>query len=239
MKALGWKDIVLYEDDRIVVVNKPPHISSLDERTAHKSSLLQMARSAHPGIILCHRLDKETSGVLVMARDEETYRHVSMQFEHRKVQKYYHAVVEGIHKTENMTVDLPIGMARNGLMRIDFSDGKEAVTHFNALEHFRHFTLMECQPVTGRTHQIRVHLNCRGMHIAHDLEYGGTIPFLSRIKRHYRISEHQEEPPMIRRMALHARRIVLTYGEGLHLDIEAPYPEDFRVMLKVLNKYDV
>jgi 23S rRNA pseudouridine955/2504/2580 synthase len=77
------------------------------------------------------------------------------------------------------------------------------------------------------------------MHIAHDLEYGGTIPFLSRIKRHYRISEHQEEPPMIRRMALHARRIVLTYGEGLHLDIEAPYPEDIRVMLKVLNKYDV
>lgn len=238
MKAPSFNDLILFENEQVVVVNKPPHLSSLDERFTEKTSLLKLARSYNPELRLCHRLDKETSGVLVLAKDDDTYRTIAMEFEHRRVLKRYHAIVDGIHKFENLEVDLPIGTARNGLMRIDFSEGKDALTYFSSVKYFRHYTLVECTPITGRTHQIRVHLASQKATIAGDLAYGGKEPFLSRLKRKFKISEFEEERPMISRFALHARQIKFNLNESTEINVEAPYPKDIQVFVKQLEKYD-
>lgn len=238
MKWPPLQDMILFENENVVVVNKPPHLSSLDERIVENPSLLKIARAHHPELRLCHRLDKETSGALILAKNDETYRYVSMEFEHRRVLKRYHAVIEGIHRFDQLEVDLPIGPSRNGLMKIDFKEGKEALTYFNSLAYFRHYTLVECTPITGRTHQIRVHLAAQKAIIAGDSAYGGKAPLLSRIKRKYNIGEFEEERPMIGRFALHAYQIKFMASDGVEVDVTAPYPKDIQVLLKQLEKYD-
>lgn len=238
MKWPAFQDMILFENDQVIVVNKPPHLSSLDERFQEKTSLLQLARAYNPDLRLCHRLDKETSGALILAKNDETYRYVSMEFEHRRVLKRYHAVIEGIHRFEQLEVDLPIGSGRNGLMRVDFKEGKEALTYFNSLRYFRHFTLVECTPITGRTHQIRVHLAAQKAVITGDTAYNGKMPMLSRLKRKYNLGEFEEERPMINRFALHAQAITFYAADGVEVSVEAPCPKDFEVLLKQLDKYD-
>lgn len=238
MKKIKFTDLILLENDHVLVVNKPPMLSSLDERFADAPSVLRMAKAHDPDLRLCHRLDKETSGALVLAKTDEAYRFVSMEFEHRRVLKKYHALVEGIHQFEMEEVDMPIGPGRAGLMKIDFGGGKEALTYFNSIEYFRHYTLLECMPITGRTHQIRVHLAARKAVIANDTAYHAKVPFLSSIKRNFNMGKFDEERPMINRLALHAHSIKLRCAAEVEIEATAPYPNDFSVFLKQLEKYD-
>ena len=206
---------ILYRDDDFIVVNKPPFVPSLHERGKFTHiSLLEMAREFHPEATLCHRLDRETSGAVVIALNTEAYRHMSIQFEDRKV-------------------DLPIQTEIPGRVRIDRS-GKPSATFFKTLEIFRHFTLMECQPVTGRMHQIRVHLESQNTHILGDELYGGKMFLLSELKRKHK----GEDSPLIKRFALHARMIAFRKMDNEILGVEAPYPKDMEVLLKILRKYD-
>jgi 23S rRNA pseudouridine955/2504/2580 synthase len=101
-------------------------------------------------------LDKETSGALIIAKNPEAYRNISMQFEHRQVKKVYHAVIEGTHVFEELFIDLPILNVGKGTVTISKQDGKRAETWFQSLKYFKHYTLVECRPVTGRMHQIRI-----------------------------------------------------------------------------------
>lgn len=238
MKKIQFTDLILFENDRVMVVNKPPMLSSLDERFADAPSLLRMAKAHDPELRLCHRLDKETSGALILAKDDDSYRFISMEFEHRRILKKYHAVVEGIQQFEMEEVDLPIGTGRNGLMRVDFGSGKEALTYFQSVQFFRHYTLVECTPITGRTHQIRVHLAARKAVIANDTAYGAKVPYLSAIKRKFNIGKFEEENPMIQRFALHARAIKFRWDEEQEVEVTAPYPKDMEVFLKQLEKWD-
>ncbi|MBA4304058.1 MAG: RNA pseudouridine synthase [Sphingobacteriaceae bacterium] len=238
MKKTQFTDLILFENDRVMVVNKPPMLSSLDERFAEAPSLLRMAKAHDPELRLCHRLDKETSGALILAKDDESYRFISMEFEHRRIVKKYHAVVEGIQQFEMEEVDLPIGTGRNGLMRVDFGSGKDALTYFQSVQFFRHYTLVECTPITGRTHQIRVHLAARKAVIANDTAYGAKVPHLSAIKRKFNIGKFEEEKPMIQRFALHARAVKFRWDEGQEVEVTAPYPKDMDVLLKQLEKWD-
>jgi 23S rRNA pseudouridine955/2504/2580 synthase len=238
MKKTTFADLVIFENDRVVVVNKPPMLSSLDERFTEAPSVLRLAKAHNADLRLCHRLDKETSGALILAKDDEAYRFISMEFEHRRVIKKYHAIVEGIHQFEMEEVDLPIGTGRNGLMRIDFGGGKDALTYFQSLNYFRHYTLVECTPITGRTHQIRVHLAARKAIIANDTAYGAKVPYLSELKRRFNLGKFEEEKPMIHRFALHARSIKFRCSETEEVSAEADYPNDFKVFLKQLEKYD-
>lgn len=120
-KKINFKDIILFENEDYVLINKPPYLSSLDERTQDKQqSILRLAKEYSADAQLCHRLDKETSGVLAIAKNPAAYRHLAMQFEAREVTKRYHAVSNGIHSFEGVSVYLPIAQLRDGTgVRID------------------------------------------------------------------------------------------------------------------------
>ncbi|MCY1513612.1 Ribosomal large subunit pseudouridine synthase C [compost metagenome] len=223
-----------------MVVNKPPFIASLDERGASGDvNILRLAKHYTPDAQIGHRLDKETSGAIVIAKNPEAYRHLSMQFEHRKVNKIYHAVVEGQFSFNELLVDLPILNDGNKNVTISKQEGKRAETYFSTLKNYRHYTLIECKPVTGRMHQIRIHLATQRAAIAGDDLYKGKPVYLSSIKRGYRLSKNEEEQPIMKRFALHAKYIVFKDLDGKEIEIEAPYPKDFATLLKLLDKFDL
>lgn len=237
MKFPKFEDIILFEDNDLIIVNKPPFLASLDEREGGEINLLRLAKHYHEDAQICHRIDKETSGLLIVAKNPEAYRHVSMQFEHRKVKKVYHAIVDGTHVFEDLLVDLPILNAGKGNVLISRSEGKKADTYFKSLKYFKHYTLIEARPVTGRMHQIRIHLATQRASITGDSMYGGLPAFLSKIKRGYRLTD-EEEQPIMKRFALHAREVTFTMLNGEEKTFEAPYPKDFAVLLKLLEKHD-
>jgi 23S rRNA pseudouridine955/2504/2580 synthase len=236
---LNFKDLIIFENDDYILINKPPHIASLDERQADNSqSILRLAKEYADDAQLCHRLDKETSGVLAIAKTPAAYRHLSMQFEHRQLEKRYHAVVNGTHNFEMISVYLPIAMKRDGTMvAIDRQKGKEADTIFNTMKVYRNHTLVECMPITGRMHQIRIHLVCLKAPIVCDPTYGGEMIYLSDLKRKFNLKKETEEQPLIKRVALHAHSLTFRLLNEDIIKIEAPYPKDFEVLVKQLDKF--
>lgn len=238
MKFPKFEDLILFENNDLIVVNKPAFLSSLDEREGGDINLLRLAKQYADDAQICHRLDKETSGVIIIAKNPEAYRLVSMQFEHRKVKKVYHALINGTHIFEELRVDLPILNLGNKNVAINRQEGKPAETVFNSLTYYKHYTLVECRPITGRMHQIRIHLASQRAAIAGDDMYGGTPVFLSAIKRKYHLGKDQEELPIMKRFALHAREISFMIDDKTSMTFEAPYPKDFATMIKLLDKFD-
>ena len=239
MSKIKFEDLILHENEDYYIVNKPPFISSLDERNGEAISILRMAKKYFPESQLCHRLDKETSGILLIAKNPASYRHFSMLFEHRKMVKNYIAIVEGVHNFDMQEVYLPIGKGKEALMRVDFKEGKDALTFFNTEKFYKHFTLVRCTPITGRTHQIRVHLSSQNAVIAGDIAYGGSMPMLSKLKRKYiESTKDEDERPIIQRFALHARTLKFVDIEGVEKEFTADYPKDMAVFIKILEKFD-
>jgi 23S rRNA pseudouridine955/2504/2580 synthase len=237
---LNFKDLIIFENDDYILINKPPHIASLDERQADNSlSILRLAKEYSDDAQLAHRLDKETSGVLAIAKNPESYRHLAMQFEHRKVEKRYHAVVNGTHDFEMISVYLPIAQKRDGTqVTIDRQKGKEAETIFNTIKVYRHHTLVECMPITGRMHQIRIHLVCLKAPIVCDPTYNGDMIYLSDIKtKKFNLKKDTDELPLIRRVALHAHSLTFRLMNEEVIKVTAPYPKDFEVLVKQLDKF--
>lgn len=238
MKTPKFQDLILFENDNLIVVNKPPFLSSLDEREGGEINLLRLAKGYWADAQVCHRLDKETSGAVIIAKNPDAYRHVSMQFEKRKVKKIYHAVIEGTHVFEDLFIDLPILNIGKGNVTISRQEGKRSETHFKSLNFFKHYTLVECRPVTGRMHQIRIHLATQRASIAGDEMYKGKPVFLSGIKRGYRLGKDQEELPIMKRFALHAYEVTFKIDPENDMTFQAPYPKDFDTLLKLLEKFD-
>lgn len=239
MKYPVFKDLILFEDDHHIVVNKPPFVASLDERGGSgEVNILRLARQYSPDAQVCHRLDKETSGAIIIAKTPEAYRSVSMQFERRKVKKTYHAVVDGLVTFNELFIDLPILNDGNRSVTIDRKEGKRAETIFNSIKFYKHYTLVECKPITGRMHQIRIHLATQRAAISGDTLYRGKPIFLSSIKKGYRLSKDEEEQPIMKRFALHARHLVFKGLDEQDIVIEAPYPKDYATLIKLLDKFD-
>ncbi len=232
-ERFDFKNSILFEDNDYVLVNKPPFISTLEDRN-DPVNVLQVARDFVPDAQVCHRLDKDTSGVLAIAKNPEAYRHLSIQLEDREVTKIYHAIVDGIHDFKDQLVDAPILKQNDGTVKISRT-GKSAQTTFTTLRVLGSYTLVECRPVTGRMHQIRIHLAKLGASIAGDPLYGGKPVFLSKIKRGYNLKKNSEEEALMKRMALHAFSLEFLDLGGKKVKVEAPYPKDFRVLLKQLE----
>ncbi|WGQ09457.1 RluA family pseudouridine synthase [Pedobacter gandavensis] len=239
MKYPSFKDLILFENDDYIVVNKPPFVASLDERGGSgEVNILRLAKQYSADAQVCHRLDKETSGAIIIAKTPDAYRNVAIQFEKRKVNKVYHAVVDGQFTFNELFIDLPILNDGNKSVTIDRKEGKRAETIFNSIKHYRHYTLVECKPITGRMHQIRIHLATQRAAIAGDDMYRGKPVFLSTMKKGYRIAKDDEELPIMKRFALHARHLVFKGLDGADIVIDAPYPKDFATLIKLLDKFD-
>ncbi len=231
---------VLYDDDHLIAVNKPAGISSAHDAARPDEPDLRALLEARFGPLWpVHRLDRDTSGVIVFARNEAAHRLLSEQFEGRDVTKIYHALVVGNPSWAERTADAPLRVDGDRRHRtvVDAVRGKPSVTHFRVLQRLKRYSLVEAVPETGRTHQIRVHAALLGHPIAADDLYGDGKPiFLSQLKRDYRATG-AEEIPLISRTALHARRLKL-YHPATHelLDLLAPYAKDFNATVKQLEK---
>lgn len=232
-----FKEIILFEDEDFLLINKPYGISTLDDRDITKQNILRMARAYCADPQVCHRLDKETSGILAIAKNPAAYRHLSMQFENREVVKIYHAVSATKQKLDNKMVELPILALKDGNVKID-REGKPASTIFNTLKVYDNASLIACFPITGRMHQIRIHLATIGSSILADSLYGGKELFLSQMKsKNFNLKKDTYEQPIIKRVALHAHSLSFKIMNGTELTTQAEYPKDFGVLIKLLEKY--
>lgn len=235
LQKIPFRKLILFEDDDYVVVNKPAFIATLDDRN-DDLNIIAMAREYEQDAQVCHRLDKETSGALIVAKNPEAYRSVAIQFEKRRIEKEYHAICDGIHNFSDLKIDAPLYASSKGVVKVSHREGKDALTYVNTLKAYRRHTLVEAMPVTGRMHQIRVHLASQGASISGDEQYGGKPFLLSEIKRNFNLKKDTEEQPLIKRVALHAHALRFELMNQEHVRVEAPYPKDFAVVIKQLEK---
>lgn len=233
----------LYRDEHVVVLNKPAGYLSIPDRfVPEKPNLVNQLEQIFEKIWVVHRLDKETSGAICFALDAETHRSLSMQFEHREVEKKYHVLVDGQLTQTEGEIDRPIAPHPTvaGKM-MPSAKGKPARTIYQVQKKYRDFTLLEADIKTGRTHQIRVHFSSIGFPLAVDPMYGRRASLaLSEIKkRNFRLGKDQVERPLLNRLSLHSASLELVHpNTEERFKIEAPYHKDFRAVLKQLDKWN-
>jgi 23S rRNA pseudouridine1911/1915/1917 synthase len=240
---------ILYEDDAIIAVNKPPGMVVHPAR-GHWSGTLASALSFHfqelsrvggetrPGIV--HRLDRDTSGVIVVAKTDPMHFALAAQFENRTTEKEYFAITSGVPDRDRDLIDQPIGIhphqREKMAIRAGHSTSREATTFYEVLERFAGFAAVRVLPKTGRTHQIRVHLAHIGCPVLCDKLYGGRS-VITRDELWRWDSFPAEVRVILNRQALHAHRIKLAHpATGQPIEFTAPLPADLQGVLDELRQ---
>jgi 23S rRNA pseudouridine1911/1915/1917 synthase len=225
---------VIYEDEALLAVNKPAGLAVHEDGRTIEPTLVDWVREHRPDMIgvgesmrlqngtmidrpgVVHRLDRDTSGILILAKTQEAFELLKQQFQTRKTEKLYHAFVWGEIKLTHGTVDRPIGRSRSDFRL--WSAGSDAggqlraaTTRYTVLAVRGGFSYLALEPKTGRTHQIRVHLKSIGHPVVGDVRYAPKKPLALGFERH----------------ALHAHTLALTHPNGTRLVLEAPFPDDF------------
>jgi RluA family pseudouridine synthase len=238
---------VVYEDDTLIAFDKPSGLLIAPDRwDKSRVNLMDLVheRMGH-GVANVHRIDADTSGLVLCAKTKPALDFLSGQFQSKTVRKFYEAITAGVPATDEFTVDLVLkeDEAKPGRMCVVKKHGKASVTAFTVRGRFPQpagrpgFAHLECRPETGRTHQIRVHLAATGTPILNDPFYGNdTALLLSGLKRGYK--GRDDERPLIGRLALHAAALTINHPVTREpLTITAPRPNDFEVALKYLVKF--
>lgn len=233
---------IIYEDNDLIIVNKPAGTLVIPDRfnSALPSLGRQLEAKLGQQIWIVHRLDRDTSGVICFAKTEAAHKYLSKLFQERDVTKLYVGLLNGRvipteGRIEKAITEHP---AIKGKM-IVAKRGKASVTDYKVLEQWPLYSLVQFQIHTGRTHQIRVHMQSIGHSIVCDELYGDGKPFLlSNIKRKYRLSDKdEEERPLLSRLALHAFSLSFKKEDGTAIHAEAPLPKDIAACVKQLNKW--
>jgi 23S rRNA pseudouridine1911/1915/1917 synthase len=230
---------VISETDDFIALNKPAGLLSIPDRKGTDISLKVLLKEKYSDIFTVHRLDKETSGLIVFAKNESTHKHLSLQFENRQTKKIYQGLVIGSLMEKKGSIASPITEhpALNGTM-IVHRRGKEALTDYEVLEDFGIYSWLQFQIHTGRTHQIRVHMKEAGHPVVCDTLYGDGKPVLvSSLKSKFKLSKDaEEEKPILSRLALHAFQLSFKDISGNLIELEAPLPKDLRATLQQIAK---
>jgi 23S rRNA pseudouridine955/2504/2580 synthase/23S rRNA pseudouridine1911/1915/1917 synthase len=231
------KEHLVFEDENLVAINKPAGVLTIPDRMGN-ISLKNYLQQSYPEIFTVHRLDKDTSGIVVFAKNEQSHKQLSQLFEGREVEKFYLGLVLGKFADEKGTIDEGImeHPVAKGTMVIN-KKGKPSVTDYEVLEAFRFFSWVQFQIHTGRTHQIRVHMKHAGHPILCDDVYGDGKPlFLSTLKKKFNLSKDEEaERPILSRLALHSWKLKFSLNKKDY-NLEAEMPKDFRATLQQLRK---
>jgi len=231
----------LFEDEDLVIINKPPGMLTIPDRfNKDIPNLYIQFQQEYGEIFIVHRLDRGTSGIMVFAKNAETHRYLNIDFQNHNVKKVYHCVCSGMLEKDEMDIDIPIlpNPQKSGLS-MPSARGKEALTKIKVIEHFRIATLVECNLITGRHHQIRVHLSAIGHPLFTDELYGRQSEFfLSTIKKKYHIKKDKPELPIIARVSMHSHSLGFKHPRTQQeVAFEADYPKDFKALLQSLAKY--
>ncbi|MDR0315424.1 MAG: RluA family pseudouridine synthase [Treponema sp.] len=251
---------IIYEDEQIIAVNKASGVSVGGDRWDDSAERLDWLIAGHitgnnsggSRLLTVHRIDRDTSGLVVFAKDQETHRLLSLAFEGRQVEKRYIAIVHGRPHWNETSCDLPLVPNGNKLHMtiIDKYRGKKSLTHFRLLNSAGNYSVLEVRPETGRTHQIRVHAASMGFPVVCDTLYGKDKPrlekpvLLSSFKRNWR-GDPLEEKPLLARLGLHAAELVLPVqdrsGNAVDkapaaLSLNAPLPRDMAALIKQMEK---
>ena len=236
MRLSDW---IIYEDENLIALNKPSGLLSIPDREGKDISLKKLLIEKYGNIFTVHRLDKDTSGLIVFAKNEIAHKHLSQQFEERQTEKIYLGLVLGSPAEKKGTIDAPIAEhpGKKGLMTV-YRKGKESITDYEVLEDFKIFSWIQFQIHTGRTHQVRVHAKHIGHPVVCDELYGDGKPILlSSLKHKFKLSKNElEERPILSRLALHALGLQFATTKEEILKLEAPLPKDLRALLQQLRK---
>ncbi len=223
---------IVFENDDLMIVNKPAGMvvhpalghsrgTLVNAVLAHLPDLKGIGGERRPGVV--HRLDKDTSGLIILAKNDQAYNSLQSQFKNRKVRKVYLALVEGCPPTPEGRIDAPIGRDpshRKKMAVVTAQKGRQALTEYLTLERFPRNTLLEVHPLTGRTHQIRIHLAFLGCPVVGDLLYG-----------------RRRQTIALDRQFLHAARLTIRLpGERIERTFEAPLPQDLANVLNLLHE---
>ncbi|MFN4314317.1 MAG: RluA family pseudouridine synthase [Chitinophagaceae bacterium] len=241
IKQLGKPDDwLIAETDDYVAVNKPSGLLSIPDREGKEVSLKVLLQEKYGRIFTVHRLDRDTSGLILFAKNEAAHKFFSRQFEDRQTEKIYYGLVIGSPNPPEGSIDAPIAEhpVQRGLMVIHRS-GKPALTDYSIEEGFRQYSWVRFRIHTGRTHQIRIHMKQLGFPIVGDPLYGDGKPFLlSSIKNRFKLGKYElEEKPLIGRLALHAFTLRIQQMDGNSTTLEAALPKDLRASLQQLRKW--
>ncbi len=231
--------LIVFENDDFVAINKPSGLLTIPDRAQSEKSLKEYLKDKYGDIFTVHRLDKDTSGLVLFAKNEETHKYLCRIFEERLIEKYYVGIVLGQPTNKSGSIEAPIGEnpAHKGLMNVH-RNGKPAHTTYEVMDANKHFSMVSFQLHTGRTHQIRVHSKEIGHPLACDELYGDGKPvLLSAVKKKFKLSKHDEaERPMISRLALHSFKLIFETATGEKMELVADVPKEFRALMTQLKK---
>jgi RluA family pseudouridine synthase len=247
-----WEIPILFEDEHLLALDKPaclltspdradpklPNLMGLLHRDIQRGAPWAKKRIGLTYLMNAHRHDFETTGIILLAKTKPILIALANQFGSEKPLRTYVALVRGSMQQDTFEIEAKIAAhpVRIGEMRVDEKTGKRSRTEFTVRERFKGYSLLECSPLTARTHQIRVHLQYLGLAILGDNTYGGPQLLLSSLKKDFHLKPKKVERPLISTLALHAEKLVLAHPvTGNEISIEAPWPKDLKVAVKYLR----